>query len=494
MAVKSIRSDPRWIELVIRYRFNWLIAAVDLFGFEPVVHQVELLKAAQPIGARVTVSSGHGTGKSSQIAIVVLLYMIMYPNARVVLVANKLDQVKIAVFKNIRIYWKGLIKRYPWFEDYFTISESTFYANAEKGVWEVSAKASKVGNEESLAGEHADHLLWIIDEASGLSDKTFDYVEGSLTQVDNRVVLLSQPTRDSGYFWDTHNDPDKSRAWHKLIFNSEESSLVTEQFLINAFFRYGADRNSAQYMIRVRGMFPKSLSGYLLSMDDAVKATKAKFKLPKGWGWVLSADVGNGRDSSVINIAKVWGDGLGRRIKGVKITEYEGNINSINFAREIINVVKTGEYPNVSVLIDGDGIGAGTADLVEEAGINVQRIRWGGKMFNKDDRNLYQDQRAYASITLRDRIRAGMVRLDRNTKTLNQASKIPYGIDGKGRFVIEQKKVMRAKLNIKSPDRFDTYCFMMLADIMPASSVISRHSLQERDMVGNWDKEVTVSS
>ncbi|HGV5226829.1 TPA: terminase, partial [Escherichia coli] len=74
-----------------------------------------------------------------------------------------------------------------------------------KGVWTILIKSCRPGNEEALAGEHADHLLYIIDEASGVSDKAFSVITGALTGKDNRILLLSQPTRPSGYFYDSHH-------------------------------------------------------------------------------------------------------------------------------------------------------------------------------------------------------------------------------------------------------------------------------------------------
>ncbi|MDA5364264.1 hypothetical protein PIA90_27515, partial [Escherichia coli] len=40
---------------------------------------------------------------------------------------------------------------------------------------------------------------YIIDEASGVSDRAFGIITGALTGQDNRILLLSQPTRPSGY-------------------------------------------------------------------------------------------------------------------------------------------------------------------------------------------------------------------------------------------------------------------------------------------------------
>jgi hypothetical protein len=490
--VKSIRTDPRWVELVVKFRYNWVMAPIHLMGFEPVPHQLELLSAAQKTGCRVSVSSGHGTGKSSQIAIVVLIFMLMFPESRVILVANKLDQVKIAVLKNIKIYWRQMIKFHPWIEEYFVLTDTTFYERASKGIWELSPKAYKIGNEEALAGEHAKHMLWIIDEASGISDKAFGVITGSLTEANNRLVLLSQPTRDNGFFWQTHNDPSIMRDWMSLIFNSEDSPLVTDSFVMEKFRQYGNDRNSPEYMIKVRGLFPKDFKGYLLTSDDMLKATRAKPRLSKHeWGWVFTCDVGNGRDSSVININRVSGHGLDRRSVNVEVIEYSGSIDPVNFGREIVALVKTGNYPNVSVCIDADGVGSSTCQIVEEAGITVTRIRWGQPCFSDEDKLRFINKRAMAAVYTKDAIRSGRMRIDTNRKTRLQGARIPYLIDDKGRFVIEKKSVMREKLNIPSPDRFDTYCFIQLADVTPANAEVDIHTMEEREAHGGWAKEIT---
>jgi hypothetical protein len=490
--IKSIRTDPRWVELVKRYRHNWTLAPVELFGFKPKVQQLELLSATQKVGCRVSVSSGHGTGKSSQIAIVVIIYMLVYPEARVILVANKLDQVKIAVMKNIKIYWLELIKFHPWIEGYFVLTGQTFYERASKGIWELSPKACKVGNEEALAGEHAKHMLWIVDEASGLSDKAFGVITGSLTEDDNRLVLLSQPTRDSGFFWQTHNDPSIMKDWVSLVFNAEDSPLVTMKFLMEKFRQYGNDRDSPEYMIKVRGLFPKDYKGYLLTAEDMLKATRARPKLLKSsCGWVITCDVGNGRDSSVVNINRVSGDGDERRSINHEVIEFTGSMDPVDFGREIISIVRSGLYPNVSIGIDADGAGGSTCKIVEEAGIAVTRIHWGDPCFSKEEKRRFYNKRAMATVYAKDAIRSGRMRIDKHIKTRLQGSRIPYKIDDMGRYLIEQKKVMREKMNLPSPDRFDTYCFVFLMDVTPANAEVEEYTMEDREAAGGWTKEVT---
>ena len=175
-----------------------------MFGKHPTWQQELILNSTQETGAKTAVSSGHGTGKSDMTSIMILIYMLCFPGARVVVVANKIGQVQQVVWKYLKINYRELCRRHPWVEQYFVLTETTFFERSSKGVWFVSPKGCRIGNEESLAGEHAKHLFYIVDEASGVSDKAFGVMTGALTEEDNRILLLSQPTRPSGYFYDCH--------------------------------------------------------------------------------------------------------------------------------------------------------------------------------------------------------------------------------------------------------------------------------------------------
>lgn len=110
----------------------------------------------------------------------IMLFIIMYPGARAIIVANKIQQVMTGIFKYIKINWATATSRFPWLADYFVLTETAFYEVTGKGVWTVVPKGFRLGSEEALAGEHADHLLYIIDEASGVSDRAFGIITGAL--------------------------------------------------------------------------------------------------------------------------------------------------------------------------------------------------------------------------------------------------------------------------------------------------------------------------
>ena len=233
---RSCVTDPRWRELVALYRYDWIAAADVLFGKTPTWQQDLIIESVQEQGSKTSVSSGHGTGKSDMTSIMIMLFIIMYPGARAIIVANKIQQVMTGIFKYIKINWATATSRFPWLADYFVLTETAFYEVTGKGVWTVVPKGFRLGSEEALAGEHADHLLYIIDEASGVSDRAFGIITGALTGQDNRILLLSQPTRPSGYFYDTHHklakrpgNPDG--VYTAITLNSEESPLVTPAFI-----------------------------------------------------------------------------------------------------------------------------------------------------------------------------------------------------------------------------------------------------------------------
>ncbi|HHA1306279.1 TPA: terminase [Enterobacter kobei] len=470
--IKCVTSDPRWHELVRKYRYQWGLAAVQLFNKTPTWQQDLILESVQETGSRTSVSSGHGTGKSDMASIMVMLFIILFANARVILVATKIGQVRNGIFKYMRQNWAECTKRHPWLTEYFILTDTAFYERTQKGSWEVVAKGFRLGNEEALAGEHAEHLFYIIDEASGVSDKAIGVIKGALTQEDNRLLLTSQPTRPSGHFYDSHHTlkrtPAYPEGYNAIVLNSEESPLVSLTFIREKLAEYGG-RDSPEYMIKVLGRFPSMSNEFLLGLDECDRAARRPVKLKKGWGWVACCDVGNGRDSSVLSIFKVSGNRNKRRVVPHRIVEYPGTIDAVRFADVIVAECRAEVYPNISIVIDGDGIGHNTATLVERAGLQVQRIRWGKRMHSKQDKSRFINQRAYANIAARDALRSGRLRLDPQSKVVQQASKIPASLNELGQWVIMKKEVMRQKFNIKSPDVWDTYCFAFLANFVPAN-------------------------
>lgn len=479
-----ITEDPRWPELVRQYRYNWGEACVRLFGKVPSWQQDTIIESVQQTKSMTTVTSGHGTGKSDLTSMLIIIFMLCFPDSRVIIVANKIAQVMTGVFKYLKLNWAELCRRVPWLSQYFIITDTQFYARGRKGIWCVLPKGFRLGNEEALAGEHADYLMYIVDEASGVSDKAFGIITGALTQHDNRLLMLSQPTRPSGYFYESHhalakNEHNPEGIFTAICLNSEESPWVSTDFIKLKLAEYGG-RDSVEYQIKVLGRFPDSINGFLLGRDACERAQRRKVLLHKGWGWVALFDVGNGRDKSILNIGRVSGYRNKRRYVPFVVEEMDGNMDPLLFGDYIHQRCDPDMFPNISIAGDGDGVGSDTCSQLERLGRNVQRIRWGKPPFGIDEKSRFVNKRALANIWARDAVVGGRMRLDKHRKTIEQASKIPGALNERGQWVMMKKELMRSKLNIASPDRWDTYCFVALVDYIPADVELGYDTEQRR--------------
>lgn len=487
---RSILNDPRYLDFVKRYRYDWTRFAVEAVRKEPTHQQRQVLESVEKPSSRTSVSSGHGTGKSDQTATMIIAFMTTFVGARVVLTANNYKQAQIGVWKYLRENWNRTLQVYPWLEQYFTLTDTSFYANEAKGGWEVVMKSCRIGQEESLAGEHAKHLMVIVDEASGVSDKAFGVMGGALTQEDNRMLLLSQPTRPAGFFYDTHHRLARPRGrWNAITLNSEESPLVTVQFIIDKQIEYGG-REATEYLIKVRGEFPDTVAGMLLGRESLDRAARLNLKMPDDYGWVALCDVGNGRDKSIINICKVWGKGNKRLVKSERVLEMPSTVDPVRFADIIHAECDESRYPNISIAVDSVGVGYDTATCLIRYGRRVQRISWGKKMHTKEDKARFFNERAYANVMARDAIMSSRMQIDKNVKTAEEGSKIPCGINETGQWVMMPKPMMKQKLNISSPDRWDTFCFAMIANYIPHEQVVTEDMKESRAEAENWVKEV----
>ncbi len=386
--IRSILSDPRYRDFVKRYRYDWIRFAVEVIDLKPSFQQREILTSVQEEGSRTSVSSGHGTGKSHMTAAMLIAYMVLFPGSRVIIVANNERQTRIGVWKYLKICWIELTQRFGWLQQYFILTDTTFYAREAKGVWEAGAKSCRIGNEEALAGEHAARLFLIVDEASGVSDKAFSVMTGALTETDNRMLLLSQPTRPSGYFYRTHHELAKPKGdWTPIVLNSEHSPFVSIKFIISKRLEYGGTE-SPEYLIKVKGEFPTTVAGMLLSYTALEKASRVDVDLPDEWGWVATCDVGNGRDRSIINICKVGGDRMQRVVKNERVLEQPSTVDPVRFADIIHAECSEDLYPNITLVVDSDGVGYDTATCLERTyNRRVQRIHWGLRCSPAQTRN-----------------------------------------------------------------------------------------------------------
>lgn len=479
----AIDADPRYPDFMERYAANIYGFAVEVCGMDVTHQQKDLFDETSVFGARVSVASGHGTGKTRSFGVIGLWHLFCYPNSNTYITAPKLKTVREGVWKEMTNLLAEIRKGpHAWIAEYITIQAEKVYINTRSATWFITTRTAPRGSPENLAGTHERYLLWMADEASGIPDANFGVIGGALTDKRNRFIMASQPTRDSGFFRDTHHNLSKEQGgeWTALTFNSEDSPLVDLPFIKAKIIQYGG-RDEPEYQIKVRGMFPTNSSKYLVSRVAVERVIEGPRVILDGeaYGHVIVVDVaaGVGRDKTVATHFKVIGNGDRmspdrRRVEVVDVPVYTSTEDWTPVARKVLDYAA--QFSNVTIVVDTNAMGNQFLKRLIElgaGGIHCKGVRWGELPFSNEYRKRFLNQRAQSTVHAIEAIKDGAIRFTNKYKKdlLDQASRMPYHLDELGRYHIARKQDMAAE-NLPSPDYFDTVCMVFLegVDYVPA--------------------------
>lgn len=361
-------------------------------------HQFELLTAIENAvngkgKKRISVRSGHGTGKSTVLSWVVLWYLFTRKNAQVPCTAPTTGQIHDVLWKEVAKWMQrmpeGVAELYEWSNEYIRMKEAP-------ETWFARAKTARKEAPEALAGIHGDHVLFIIDEASGVPNEVFNVAEGALTEEDALVIMISNPTRLVGYFYDSfHSDKN---AWECLHFNSEDSPIVDRAYVERILFKAKGDKESDEYRIRVQGEFPKSDSVDGKGYVPILAKTDLSYTQEPVVGGVIRLGVdpsGEGVDETTWVIRNQFHAQIVAR---EKISDDKG------IAAKTLTIMQNWEIPSHEVYIDNFGVGANVAQYLAFAGELVNAVNVGDPA---QDEETYMNRRAEAYWRLREWIKTG---------------------------------------------------------------------------------------
>ena len=414
--------------------------------------QMSFLRAL-PKEKRISIRSGHGTGKDASASWAVLWFLATRAYAKVVCTAPTARQLN-------DILWSEISKwtRDSAIQDEFVIqSEKIFHKGAPKEWWaravSPSVKADPADQAETLAGFHGDHLLIVVDEASGVEDPVFIPIEGALTQEDNRVMLIGNPTKNKGYFHDTQFHAEISKMWFKLHWDSRDSENVKPEYPVYMANKYGVDSNV--FRIRVAGLPPLEDERTLIPLYWAEQCIGKYIEVDDEEPIYLGVDVARfGEDKSII---------LPRHgLRVLPWITFQG-MNTITLAG---NVQMTyGDVNAEGCAIDVIGVGAGVADYLRKQrmpNLFDVNVSWASSESTK-----YALLRDELWWRVREKCMYGYysfpdIKLPGETLSLgqelaNELSSPYYEFNRNGAVKVEGKKEMK-KRGIASPNIADALC------------------------------------
>lgn len=418
--------------------------AAEAMGATPTDQQWQASKALAE-KRRVSVRSGHGTGKSSFMAWSVIWFLACYFPAKVPATAPTSHQLEDVLWSEIAKWHRRLSETLPELGAQFEWSSSAYRMRSSPHESFSVARTSRPERPEALQGFHSDHILFLIDEASGVADNVFEVAEGALSTEGAFVVMAANPTRQAGYFFDSHH---KMRAsWAALHWSGLDSPLVSRQYIDDMRRKYG--ERSPVYKVRVLGEFVTAADGVIpLELCEAarVRDVEVTASAPVIWG----VDVARfGDDSSAL--AKRRGN---HQLEPVR--EWWGK-DTMQTAGIVKAEYDAATIKPVAINIDVIGIGSGVVDRLKELGLPAIGVNV-AETEAVNDRAERQFNRQRDELWWRGRewLEARDCKFADDDETIAELTTATYSILSNGLIKVEGKDEMKAR-GVKSPNRADAW-------------------------------------
>ncbi|CAB4156313.1 hypothetical protein UFOVP655_48 [uncultured Caudovirales phage] len=435
--------------------------------------QREILESVRD-NKRTTVPACHAPGKSHLAARAVAWWISVHPPGTAIAITTA------STFKQVRnIMWAG-IRRVHIAHDLPGEILTTEWKMDDTVVAYGFRPADN--NEAAVQGIHAPHLLVVVDEAGGISDKIGSALEALMTGGHTRLLVLGNPPTDQEQTWFERicNSPIYETipigAYDTPNFTGEETGqcrscpphveahavathLVDQSWVDDVIGEFGDDSPFVE--ARVHARFPQTGTGKVIPYQWAELATSNEDFLQSDvirLGVDIASD---GGDEFVIAKAD------GYRVSLVHRSSGKTNSNAVDVAGvvmgEIDKAVAEHEKRNiresVRVKIDTIGVGWGVVSLLDKwvkerqtkaliIGVNVAE--------RPKDQTKFKNQRAEMWWNTRSLLQPKDdkqdIRLDVDRAVLAQLAGPTFSSDSSGRILIESKKEMK-KRGVHSPDR-----------------------------------------
>ena len=423
----------------------------DVIKAEPDEYQAKVLNdlaynEKQKRATKISVRSGHGVGKSTIESWAILWFLVTRPFPKILCTAPTAHQLHDILWAEASKW----LRNSKMLGDILEWTYEKIYLKGHREEWFAIARTSN--KPDALQGTHAEHILIIIDEASGVPDVVFEPVLGTLSTNDAKLLMCGNPTQLAGFFYESHNDKKDLYITH--VINGENSSRVDREYIKLIAEMFGTD--SDVYRVRVLGEFPKANPDSFISLD---MINTDFIDIGDIYSIDLGVDVARfGDDESVI--ATVF-----NKLRLSKLNIFQHN-DTMELTGQVVNIIKSlnKDYPDVrvNVKVDCDGLGVGLYDrlreVINEKGLNARAVEChfgakGGKVRNSEPISYFNSTGIMWGL-IRTKFKEKSLYITEDSELINQLTNRKYFIESDGDIRLERKEDMK-KRGVHSPDRAD---------------------------------------
>ena len=277
----------------------------ELFGVTPDPWQADVLEAF-PDSPRIAMKACKGPGKTAVEAWLAWNFLLTRWEPKIAATSITSDNLADNLWAEMS-KWQA---RAPYLRDNFKWTKDRIFARSSPETWWMSARtwnrtADKNQQGNTLAGLHADYVMFVLDESGGIPDAVMASAEAALSScVEGHIVQAGNPTHLEGPLYRACTS--ERALWHVTEITADpddpkRATRVKAEWAREQIQKYG--RDNPWVLVNVFGRFPPGSLNTLIGPDECVEATKRIYRpeelelSPR----VLGVDVARfGDDASVI--------------------------------------------------------------------------------------------------------------------------------------------------------------------------------------------------
>jgi len=418
-------------------------------------------------GNRLAMKACKGPGKTTVLAWLVYWFLSTRYRPKVICTSVSGDNLSDGLWTELA-KWRG---KSPFLQAMFVWSSSAVRSRevpeehyAVARTW--AKDADSAAQADTLAGKHADSMLFVIDECGAIPVSVMAAGDAALAGGgDQKMAIAGNPTqRDGILYWACM---EQREYWQVVEISSapgdpERSQRVDKKWAEDQIRMHG--ETNPWVLANIFGRFPPTGADNLLGTEQVTDAMKRVYKpeLLIGHARVLGLDcAGRGDDRQVL---------FPRQGPCAMRPLVMRNMEPVDVAARVIRVFHKWDADAV-IYDDTGGYGMAVAEYLKKANIPAIGINFSSKA--TDDR--YLNKRAEMWWLMCEDIKAQLL-LPNEPDLIKELTVPRYEYD-KNRFKIEDKKEVKKRLG-RSPDLADSLAITYSIPIIARS----RHDKDRTDL------------